>query len=359
MKEKLFQQLKIVALFLFVLIAIWWFGQHPVWVERFYSGKLFPVFAIIGQTLMGGLRFSVGDCLYCLLILVFIFFVIHITRSLLRKAYLNAAIHFVRSIIFLQILISCFYIFWGLNYFRLPLEKRMGLDMDVNESCELIETTVLCIDKANALRKLLRKQDFQVNNQQIFLQAQNLLANSSALRPYLFSYLPMIKSPVTNLHVNYTMVAGYFNPFTQEAQVNTSMPVFAKPFTACHELGHQAGIGFEDEANLIGFILCTESDDLLFRYSAYYNALFILLGQLAFEDRDTYFNVLKLISKDILKDAEVENTYWRKFDGVLNQASSRFYNEYLQLNNQPEGLKRYSRMTKLLIAWKRSSTSKR
>ncbi|MFC6098666.1 DUF3810 domain-containing protein [Olivibacter domesticus] len=359
MKEKLYKQLKIVAFLLFLLIAIWWFGQDAALVERFYSGKLFPVFAIIGQTLVSRVPFSLGDYLYCLFLFVFILFIVNIIRCFFQKNYLKAITHFVQSLIFLLTLIICFYLFWGLNYFRIPLEKRMGLDMNINQSCELLETTVLCIDKANELRRLLRQQDFQRSNQQIFLQAQNLLANSSSLRPYLFSYLPMIKSPITNLHVNYTMVAGYFNPFTQEAQVNTAMPVFSKPFTACHELGHQAGIGFEDEANLVGFILCIESDDLLFRYSAYYNALFMLLAQLAVEDKNAYFNVLKLISRDVLNDAETENAYWKKFDGILNHASSRFYNEYLQLNNQPEGLMRYSRMTKLLIAWKKSSTLKR
>lgn len=356
MRGKLFQQLKIVALLLFVLMTIWGFTQQANWVERFYSGKLFPVFAIVGQTITALVPFSVGDCLYVIsLIFLLLFFIVFI-RCLLRKKYVELGIHIIRSIKVLLIVIICFYVFWGINYFRLPLEKRMGLDMNINQSCELLETTALCIDKANEIRKLLKPQDFQADHQGIFQQAQNLLSNSYPLRPYLFNYLPKVKKPITNLHVNYTMVAGYFNPFTQETQVNTSMPIFSIPFTACHELGHQAGIGFEDEANLVGFILCTESSNLLFRYSAYYNAVFMLLNQIAMEDKDAYFNMLRFLSPNVLQDAEQENAYWRQFDGILNHASSRFYNEYLQLNNQPEGLKRYSRMTKLLIALKRNST---
>ena len=34
---------------------------------------------------------------------------------------------------------------------------------------------------------------------------------------------------------------GYYNPFSGEGQVNTTVPVFEQPFVACHEIGHQVG----------------------------------------------------------------------------------------------------------------------
>ncbi|MGK9125561.1 DUF3810 domain-containing protein [Olivibacter sp. SA151] len=353
MGEKVVQQIRRSTVLVAVLVLFGWLSTYNSLVERFYSGKLFPVFAIVGQSITAWIPFSLGDCLYLLGILVFLVFLITIVVDLFRKNYSTALVRALKALNMVFVLMVCFYLFWGMNYFRLPLEKRMGLQMEIGESCELLEVTALCIERANSFRKQLKETDLQISNEAIFLKAQNLIASNSTLQPYIFSYLPTIKSPITNLQVNYTGVAGYFNPFTQEAQVNTSMPIFSKPFTACHELGHQAGIGFEDEANLIGFILCTESKDLLFQYAAYYNAVFMLLNQLAFQDRDAYFNMLKLIDPAVLNDAKEEEAYWRRFDGVLTHASSKFYNEYLQLNNQPEGLKRYSRMTKLLIAWKR------
>lgn len=351
MKRKLFTQLKITGLLLLLLLAVWCFTQEELWIEHFYSGKLFPVFAIIGQTVGNWIPFDLGDCLYSSCILVFLLLLFLIFRSLLSRNYPKALRLLVGLVNLVLLLILCFYLFWGLNYFRTPLEKRIGLAMDVKNPCELLETTALCIDMANKYRSLLDSNDLHQCDRTIFNQAQLLLATNGILKPYLFVYRPIVKAPLTNMHVNYTMVAGYFNPFSQEAQVNTAMPIFSKPFTACHELGHQAGIGFEDEANLIGFIVCTSSDDRLFNYSAYYNAMFMLLSQVFLEDRGSYFNLLKLIDNNVLQDAEQENAYWRRFDGVLNHASTKFYNEYLQLNNQPEGLKRYSRMTKLLIAW--------
>jgi len=351
MKRKLFRQFKITGLLLLLLLALWCFAQQELWIEHLYSGKLFPMFAIIGQTVGNWIPFDVGDCIYSSCILAFLLLFFLILRCLLKKQYPEAGLLFVRSINLALLLSLSFYLFWGLNYFRTPLEKRMALAMDIEEPCELLETTALCIDMANKYRSLLDSNDLRQGDREIFNHAQVLLASNRVLKPYLFIYRPIVKAPLTNMHINYTMVAGYFNPFSQEAQVNTTMPIFSKPFTSCHELGHQAGIGFEDEANLIGFILCTSSNNKLFNYSAYYNAMFILLSQVFLEDRTSYFNLLKLVDKDVLQDAEEENAYWRQFEGVLNHASTKFYDEYLQINNQPEGLKRYSRMTKLLIAW--------
>ncbi|WP_134089370.1 DUF3810 domain-containing protein [Olivibacter sp. XZL3] len=357
MKEKIILQLKWNSLLLVLLVVIWWLSTYSGLVERFYSGKFFPVYSIIAQTLTVWIPFSLGDYLYGLLVVVFLAFFVKIARGVFGKNYLLALYYVLKAIKAVLILAICFYSFWGMNYFRLPLETRMGLNMDVSEPCELLETTAICIDRANLFRKKLNEGDLQMTNNEIFRKAEALVSGNSSLQPYIFSYLPTVKSPVTDLLVNYTGIAGYFNPFTQEAQVNTSMPIFSKPFTACHELGHQAGIGFEDEANLVGFILCTESEDALFQYAAYYNAVFMLLKQLAFQDGEAYLHLLKLVDSAVLQDAKEEERYWRQFDGILNDASSRFYNGYLQFNNQPEGLRRYSRMTKLLIAWRRKNAS--
>jgi len=345
------KNLKTTCVLLLILLICWFVAQQEALVEHLYSNQLFPVFAIVGQTVYAWIPFSVGDCLYLICILVFLIAFFAIIYLVLKKKYRPAGKLSLHMINLLLVFVIAFYLFWGLNYFRTPLEQRMGLTMEIKESCTLLETTALCIDQANAYRAQLSESDLRRSNRAIFDRAQQFMSADTLVAPYLFVYRPKVKAPLTNVHLNYTMVAGYFNPFTQETQVNSAMPVQGKPFTACHELGHQAGIGFEDEANLISFILCTSNDDKLFHYSAYYNAMFMLLNQVFLEDRDSYQGLLKQISPAVMRDAEQESAYWQQFEGALNHASSKFYNEYLQINNQPEGLKRYNRMTKLLIAW--------
>src|SRR5690606_3678956 len=81
-----------------------------------------------------------------------------------------------------------------------------------------------------------------------------------------------VKSSWLHPIISYLGTAGYYNPLTGEAQVNTAMPGFTQPFTALHELAHQSGVGPEDEANFIAFIAGIGSEKVLFRYSAYYQA---------------------------------------------------------------------------------------
>ncbi|QNL49003.1 DUF3810 domain-containing protein [Olivibacter sp. SDN3] len=353
LKKGLSKQLIVTGCFILILTCFFFFFRNAVYVERFYSGKIFPVFAIIGQTLYKWTPVSIGDLLYVICSLIGLVLFVKAIIYIFRRIYLMALIQVISILNITLFIVMLFYLLWGGNYFRVPLEVRMALDMEVKESCELLETAAFCIDQANKYRKLIREEDFLIDNRAIFKRATQLLQENAKLKPFLFVYLPTVKEPISDLLINYAMVSGYFNPFTQETQVNSSMPVFSKPFTACHELGHQSGIGFEDEANLVGFILCTQSDDALFQYSAYYHAMAMLLRQVYLEDKHSYLNLIQLIDKEVLLDVEDEQNYWEKFSGLVNDAGSVFYNQYLLLNNQPEGLRRYDRMTKLLIAWRK------
>ncbi len=60
---------------------------------------------------------------------------------------------------------------------------------------------------------------------------------------------------------NYLGFTGYYNPFTGEAQVNTTVPLFVQPFTTCHEIGHQLGYAKENEANFAGYLAAKSSPD--------------------------------------------------------------------------------------------------
>ncbi len=53
---------------------------------------------------------------------------------------------------------------------------------------------------------------------------------------------------------NYLGFTGYYNPFTGEAQVNTTVPQFLLPNIALHEMGHQIGYAKEDEANFSAYL---------------------------------------------------------------------------------------------------------
>jgi len=356
-KKKLRQEMSFIVGLILFLIVFYVISRSPHWVEHIYSHHLFPLMAITGHFLWAWVPFSIGDLLYILLGLLLLIQFYRGFKALFKRRYLLTLFTMLKTVRVLLCLLVLFYLFWGLNYFRLPLEQRMGLDLRMPEPCELWEVTALCIDKANTYRVSLEDTALR-DDGVVFDRAAFLMTHNREMKPYLFSYRPLLKKPLTNFFGNYMMVSGYFNPFTQESQMNTAMPWFTKPFTACHELAHQAGIAFEDEANLVGFILCVDSQDTLFRYSAYYNALFMLMREIYVHYPGRYAAFVNMISPAVKADMQREYQYWHRFAGPINDAQTLFYDQYLQLNNQPEGINRYNRMTKLLIAWRKNNATR-
>lgn len=350
LKHPLKRELFFLVLFLGVFIFFFWFINDAGRVELYYSQGVFPFFAGIGQFVWHGIPFSVGDGFYVSLILLGLFFFAVILRCLFKKHYRAALVWSMRTLNVFLGLLAFFYLCWGTNYFRLSLAERMGYDMETKDTALLGQVAVWLVSCANEERASLDNADFLRSRKALFSEAEKLMANQ-AIGAGLYVFRPRVKETLSNSFANRITVSGYFNPFTQEAQVNGAVPAYVLPYTACHELAHQAGIGFEDEANFVAFLLAKGSDDPLFRYSAYYSSLFSVLNALYVRDTTAHRQILDSLSMDVREDMMAEMAYWKAFQGTINDLSASFYDSYLQVNNQPEGLARYNAMVALLLEW--------
>jgi len=338
-----------------VALVVWiaWFRQSPERVEETYSQGLFPFVGKLQQALFGWIPFSVGDLFYAAVVMYGLVLVIRGLRWLLRGLWQRAAHAALCLVNLVLVLYVAFYGLWGLNYFRVPLERQLGLEQVQPGIGDLVETAYAFIDSTNALREQLGTQMPDRGNAEIYSEAARLVRDTALVPASLLVHRPVAKNSLVNAFGNYMGVSGYFNPFTHEAYVNSSMPLWARPFTACHELAHQAGIGFEDEANYLGFVLAGQSGDVLFRYSAYYTALWMILGDVRYFDRSLYQRLLKRISPVVRADVQAHRAYWERYLGVFNALTEALYGQYLEANNQPEGLQRYDRLVRLVLAARR------
>ncbi len=89
----------------------------------------------------------------------------------------------------------------------------------------------------------------------------------------LSGYYGRPKALYTSNFFSQQYIQGYYFPFSMEANYNDVMYVSNKPHTMCHELAHTKGYISEDEANLIGFLACINSDDDFFKYSGYLSVI--------------------------------------------------------------------------------------
>lgn len=330
-----------------LLLFLYFFKQQALWVEASYSRGIYPAFSFLPKLLFSWIPFSVGDLFYILTAAVFIGLFGKMIQSIWKKKWNVLLLRFLQLVSFCLALYLYFYASWGLNYYRVPLAKQLFLKTDTIT----LEQHTFVLDKfiarANEIRpQILFSQDRKAMDQELSL----LMKNDQVFDGILSKTQIEVKKPLSSRIISYFTVTGYFNPFTQEVQVNQEIPLVSYPFTVVHELSHQMGIGFEDECNFIAFYKLRQHSNLQYQYAAYYEAINYLLRTLYLADPKLFALHKKKLSPLILKDFEEERLFWEKYRGWINNLSGIFYDGYLKHNNQPEGMARYSLMSRLVIA---------
>ncbi|MXV16261.1 DUF3810 domain-containing protein [Hufsiella ginkgonis] len=326
-------------------------GHAPLFVEQYYSQEIYPVIATATQAIFNFIPVSVGDLLYIATVLWLVVIAGKLLKRLFTKKFREAGRLVLKTLIGVQAGILVFYLFWGLNYFRPPAAVRLGLQDSCCSREDIRRVAAILIDSANAVKLRLKPSDLQQDNRQIFGNAVAAMKALGSHDARFKTYFPTVKPSMLTFFMNYMGTAGYYNPFTSEAQLNYEMPVYTRPVVACHEMSHQIGFNAEDEANFGGFLAGVSSDERLLKYSAYYMGMQEFMAELRNRDT-TAFNELKpCISPAVIEDLKAEREYWRRFRGKAGILSSLMYEQYLKINNQPEGLQTYNRMVKLVIAW--------
>lgn len=344
--------IEIACMFIF-LVLIFSLKNYPGFIERYYSTGLYLFIRKGFQFLFNYIPFSLGDVLYTVIIFLVIAGFFRLIRLLIRNQITIASLLFLRFILNLEIAIAAFYMLWALNYFRQPALERLSLENYEYDIAQLVTVTSMLIDSTNTSRSHLRPKDFKVTYQEILEPAAQAVSDLASFDPPLISIKPMAKKSLLSPLLNYIGTAGYYNPFTGEAQFNGLMPVFTQPFVACHEMAHQMGVGSEDEANFAGFIAGKSSRNKLLKYSAYYLAAQEFMNEVWRADSTAFKQMKEKISPAVIRDLETERKYWTKYQGGAARLSSIFYDNYLKANKQPEGLKTYNRMIKLSMAYYR------
>jgi hypothetical protein len=342
----------LLALSIFVLMQL---ADHPTWVEHYYSNGLYVFICRVLHPVFNLFPFSVGDVIYIAIIVYLIYKTIGFFKLLFKKQIKKAGIMLLGLIIGVQAGILAFYLFWGMNYFRPSAAQRLNLRDTSFTTTDLRAVTQLLIDSANATRARVTRADMAQSNSTIYQTAKHALSSLSAGSVSFRAWHPGVKPSMLTFLLNFMGTSGYYNPFTSEAQINYQMPVFNRPFVACHEMSHQMGYGAEDEADFAGFVVAVHSNDRLLRYSAYHLAVSEFMYSLGRRDTVAYKTLKATISKDVRSDYATEHSYWQSYENKLNAISSIFYDNFLKANNQPNGLETYNRMVLLVMAQERKN----
>jgi hypothetical protein len=330
------------------------FSFFPSVVERFYSAGFYPMISRFLRILMGWISFSVGDILYAItfiyLVLSLIRFVTRAFQQTLHRQYLILCLTRTFSIILWIYL--CFNIFWGLNYDRVPLAERMRLDAGPYTKEELKSLMGVLVSKLNLVDSASRaaRSEF-TSNSLVFRLSSDAYHEYGRSAPAFYYPNQSVKHSFFGYVANYMGFSGYYNPFTGEAQVNTTIPVFLQPFTTCHEIGHQLGFAKEEEANFSGFLACKSSPNPAFRYSAYLE-LYLYSGSALYAlDSTAYIPFRESLNPDVRQDLRDVRTFYQKYQNPMEPLIHILYGKYLKANRQPQGINSYDEVVGLAIGF--------
>ena len=323
--------------------------NFPETVETYYSLGLYPIISKVSRFLFGWVPFSVGDVFYTLVTIYALRWIYKNIRRIKRTP-VKLVVDILASV---SIIYFMFHILWGLNYYRMPLQKAIALDNDYTTE-ELVLMTERFVKKANEMHRELGfadsvKIDLPYSQKEVFDKTQNGYDNIQEEFPML-AYSPIsIKKSGWSLGLTILGYSGYLNPFSNEAQVNNLIKTYKFPVVASHEVAHQIGYAKENEANFIATLATVNNDDTFIQYSGYIFALRYLVNEVARRDIDTYHELISTINPGIIASYKEMRDFWDSYNNPIEDISKFFYDGYLQANNVNGGIKSYSYMVALVI----------
>ncbi len=329
------------ALAFFLIVQ--WLSAYPEIVETYYSNGLYPILTIFISGITGQFNFSISEFATWFTLLILLPAVVG--RIVSKKMSLSRAL--LNITMAASLLILWFYLFWGLNYLRLPLSTKLGLDEVQLEIDAFDSTFVNIINNTNELNLSYAIQDIDFINKAIEASYPEVL-NCLDLKQVAGS--KRLKSLVNNWLLNKTTTSGWYSPFFHEVHYNEDILAIEQPFVLAHEKAHQMGYTSEAEANFLAFLVCINSDEALIQYSGYFSLLgyFLQSSKRIPEKRQQY---TAMIAEGVRLDLVAVSERWKSHSGFVSNISSVTYDIYLKVNRIPEGRLSYSHVVDMIIKY--------
>lgn len=342
----------IAALLLIISIKIFTFDK--LWVERFYSTGVYIYFSKMLRMLFGWIPFSIGDILYflagCWMVWKLVSnFILLIKRKITWMVAFQKLLKLLLLFAFIYIV---FYLFWGINYDRKGVAYQLQISPQQYDASDLLLIQDILLKKLNYTKAVLIKNHEQYpSTDELIQRAKNSYDLAEKKFPFLVYKSLSVKSSFYGTLGDYLGFTGYYNPFTGEAQLNTTFPKMLQPYISTHEMAHQLGYAKENEANFVGYLAAVSSSDTLFHYSTYLDLFLYTNREVYYVDSVASHKALSELSVPVKKDLMELRQFDLDHQSVFEPMINWIYGKYLKLNNQPKGLHSYNEVVGMLIEY--------
>src|SRR5688572_14224453 len=343
------------VLLILLTILIKWASWYPGWVENYYTYGFYPAIARVQRFLFGWIPFSIGDLFYAFLLLVVIFRSFRFFKVLFQKkltrGYFVAAMQ--QAIFFFLFVYVFFNLLWGLNYNRKGVSYQLGIEVkkyslaDLDTLASGIQTRL----NEHAAFVTEAQRDSFAKKRDLFREGKLVYQSAAKKYPFLAYEPASVKPSLFSYAGNYLGFQGYYNPFSGEAQVNTTIPRFIEPFVTAHEIAHQLGYGKENEANFVAFLACKEFESPVYKYSLYFDMYNYAINEVYKRDSMLAKAYHKKLHPQVIKDINELRSFYKSYKNPVEPIITWSYGHFLKANNQPGGKQTYNEVVAWLIAY--------
>ena len=311
------------------------------WVEAIYARGLYPVVGPIVAFIPALLPFSLAALvLVALAALAFTLLIYAASIWWRGRLRLRSVVEGTLSvaIVAAALVFHAFYLFWGYNYLRPPLERRLGLEEITQSDEQRRELAREFVEAAAMTRVSVAPWDRVELDLLVDAAIAAALAELEGRAPPVVSPL---KGDLGSGFLARQGTRGVISPLTLEAHVDFGLPPFALPFSAAHEKAHLAGFARERDANFLAWYALTRSPDARLRYAGQIGVVHYFL------DRET-----RPLAAPLEADLETLAAYEaHNISRGLQRASLEVYGAYLRANRMSAGVGDYAQAGRLIEAW--------
>ena len=325
---------------LILILSIWISRFFPEWIEKHYSLVIFPKLATALKFIFGWISFS----LFVPLIVLFIFKLIKSIKKTDRH-WISITEVLLKYILFIC---TAFYILWGYNYNRIKVSDKLALNEDILNDSLILNTFLGTGKRLDSISHDLHSGNDtllpSVNIKEMVYKSVHSVLIQTGYNNFDIGKLKEFWPKGFLLRIS---TAGFYMPFTGEANYDGGLHPIQLPFVMCHEYLHSQGFADEGECNFLAYLACHNSNDPLFRYSADI-ALYKTIRGLG--DRSKLHDAY-VISDQVKKDLEDIRVTMDKYPDFAPQIRDFMYDLYLKLQGIEEGEHNYDNFVQLLIKY--------
>lgn len=365
MKEKKHGAFKyFLLLFLPGAFLLVFFASRDQGFAEWYATHIYKTVSLGFDWASSLLPFSLAEVLLLLFALWAVIYIVKAVIQLIRAKGKRLRVLWravINPVLLGSILLFVFVANAGVNYYRMPFEQAIGLEVTKSSVQELKALCYMLAEDATQLRTQLQEDENGImrlsqSDSATAQRAKEAYDKMQERYPTLTAGYGPTKQLWLSQYLSYTKITGFFFPFTVEANVNNDVPDYSIPSTMCHELSHVRGYMREEEANFIAYLVCMSSGDQELMYSGTMLAFVHAGNALSGVSRADYTDVFRTLGEGVQRDIKANSEYWAQFEGPVAQAASTMNDTYLKANGQQDGVKSYGKVTDLLLSYYKQQT---